>query len=350
MLLLFLQAQAELVLVGGGGKIFFMFVHKYNNIITIENILITWEKFLRGKRRKKDVLNFQANLSTNLVNLYKELQLKTYTHGPYSQFNIADPKPRIIHKASVKDRVLHHLIHKELYPYFEKRFIYDSYSCRKEKGAHKALNRFNYFARKESKNNTHTCYILKCDIKKFFTNINHEILYKIMERHIEDAEIKWLIRQVISSFYSLRLGVGLPLGNLTSQLFANVYMHEFDMFIKQELKIKYYIRYTDDFVILSDNKNHLQNLLPKIEDFLDNRLHLKLHENKIFMKTYVSGVDFLGWIHFPHHRQIRTTTKRKIIRKLRGYPKSETINSYRGLLGHGDTYELAKYVGLELPS
>jgi len=323
-----------------------MFIHKYNNIITVENLLQTWNKFLRGKRRKKDVVFFQVNLSDNLLKLYWQLENKTYTHGPYSQFNIADPKQRIIHKASVKDRVLHHLIHKELYPYFEKRFIYDSYSCRKKKGTHRALNRFNYFARKVSKNHTRTCYILKCDIKKFFASIHHETLCKIIERHIEDTEIKWLIERVISSFYSTHSDIGLPLGNLTSQLFANVYMHEFDMYIKQELKVKYYIRYTDDFIILSDNKNYLQNLLPKIEDFLNNKLHLKLHENKIYIKTYASGVDFLGWVHFPYYRQIRTITKRKIIREFKGYLKLETINSYRGLLGHGNTYKIKKKCGL----
>lgn len=286
------------------------------------------------------------NLSNNLVNLYKELQEKIYIHGPYFEFNISDPKFRTIHKASVKDRVLHHLIYRELYPYFHKRFIYDSYSCRKEKGAHRALNRFKYFAGKISKNNTRSCYILKCDVKKFFASIDQIILIKIIKRHIEDPDIIWLINQVVSSFYSTRLGIGLPLGNLTSQLFANVYMHEFDMYIKQELRVKYYIRYTDDFIILSNDKEYLQNLLPELKDFLKNKLYLKLHEDKICIKTYASGVDFLGWVHFPYRRQIRTTTKRKIFKKLKRYPKPQTINSYRGLLMHGNTYKIQKQAGL----
>lgn len=301
---------------------------------------------MRGKRHKKDVVNFQLNLSDNLVNLYKELQEKIYIHGPYFEFNISDPKFRTIHKASVKDRVLHHLIYRELYPYFHKRFIYDSYSCRKEKGVHRALNRFKYFAGKISKNNTRSCYILKCDVKKFFASIDQVILIKIIKRHIENPDIIWLINQVVSSFYSTRLGIGLPLGNLTSQLFANVYMHEFDMYIKQELRVKYYIRYTDDFIILSDDKDYLQNLLPKIRYFLKNKLYLNLHENKIIIKTHASGVDFLGWVHFPYHRQIRTTTKRKIFKKLKRYPKPQTINSYRGLLRHGNTYKIQKQAGL----
>ena len=280
------------------------------------------------------------------MDLHALLQTRTYTHGEYSAFNISDPKPRNIHKATVRDRLLHHLIYKELYPYFDARFIYDSYSCRKDKGTHRALDRFQVFARKVSKNNTRTCYVLKCDIKKFFASIHHDTLYAILERHIEDPEMHWLIKQVVSSFHTTEIGVGLPLGNLTSQLFVNIYMHEFDMFVKQELRVKYYLRYADDFTILSDDRKYLEELLLKIETFLNERLKLKLHEDKVYIKTYATGVDFLGWIHFPHHRQIRTTTKRKIIKNLKGYPKPETKSSYHGLLMHGDTYEIQKIVGL----
>ncbi len=323
-----------------------MFVHKYNDIITIENLLMTWGKFLRGKRHKKDVIKFQSQLSDNLSQLHYELKRKTYIHGSYSAFNINDPKPRVIHKATVRDRILHHLIHKELYPYFEKRFIYDSYSCRNFKGVHKALDRLNYFSRKVSKNNTRTCYVLKCDIRKFFANIDQKILIKILKRHIEDVDIIWLINQVVLSFYSFYFGIGLPLGNLTSQLFVNIYMHEFDMYLKQELKVKYYIRYTDDFVILFDNREYLEKLLPEIKNFLNKKLHLCLHKNKILIKTYSSGIDFLGWTHSLYYRQIRTSTKRKIIKNLKNYPKLETVNSYRGLLKHGNTYKLRRLLNM----
>ena len=324
-----------------------MLAHHYDSIITIENLLITWERFLRGKRNKKDVIKFQTELAGNITNLYKDLKSKNYTHGPYSAFNISDPKPRIIHKAAVRDRVTHHLIYKELYWHFHFRFIYDSYSCRRNKGAHRALDRFRDFARQVSKNHTRTCFVLKCDIKKFFASIDHQVLMRILERNIADPSILWRIGRVVSSFYSSSPGIGLPLGNLTSQLFANIYMHEFDMYVKQELRVKHYIRYSDDFVILSERKEYLEEILPKLNVFLTDRLHLTLHENKVYIKTYSSGVDFLGWVHFPHYRQIRSTTRRKIIRKMRGYPKRETINSYRGLLGHGDTYKLCRQIGLE---
>jgi retron-type reverse transcriptase len=247
----------------------------------MENLLATWEKFLRGKRRRKDVILFQAKLGDNLANLYRSLADNTYKHGPYLTFNISDPKPRKIHKATVRDRVVHHLLHKELYPYFEKRFIYDSYSCRKEKGVHRALNRFKFFAGQVSKNNSRTCYVLKCDIRKFFASVDHETLVKILKRHTEDQNIICLLDKIISSFYTTRPGVGLPLGNLTSQLLANVYMHEFDMFMKQGLRVKHYIRYTDDFIILSEDKKYLDELLPPIEEFLRTKLKLSLHENKV---------------------------------------------------------------------
>lgn len=324
-----------------------MFVHRYQDIITMENILATWDRFVRGKRNKKDVMIFQAELADNMAMLYLELKEKTYKHGNYFAFNISDPKPRNIHKAAVRDRVLHHLIYKELYWYFHDRFIFDSYSCRKYKGTHKAWEHFQEFAGRVSKNNTRTCYVLKCDIKKFFASIDHAILGEILKRHIKDSDILWLINQVVKSFHTTREGVGLPLGNLTSQLFVNIYMHEFDMFMKQELREKYYIRYADDFVILSNNKKHLETILPLMEKFLNEKLKLSLHEHKVYIKTYATGVDFLGWIHFPNHRQIRTSTKKKILKKMKWYPKPETVNSYRGLLHHGNTYLLRKRIGME---
>lgn len=335
---------------GGGGRdtiTSIMYIHTYHDIIPIENILATWEKFLCGKRHKKDVMEFEARLSEHILALYHDLLNKTYVHGAYSEFHISDPKARTIHKATVRDRLLHHLLHRSLYPYFEKRFIYDSYACRENKGIHRALNRFDAFALKVSKNHTRTCYVLKCDIKKFFASVNQDILEDILKRHIEDEDIRWLFHQVISSFYVGQPGCGLPLGNLTSQLLANIYMHEFDMYMKQELQVHYYIRYADDFVILSDSKSYLHELLPMMQIFLHSHLHLSLHKDKVFIESYTSGVDFLGWIHFPHHRQIRTVTKRRILRNLRGYPRPETINSYRGLLGHGNTYTLRKQAGLE---
>ena len=337
------------------------FIHIYNNIITVEKLLKAWQEFLRDKRDRKDVILFQAKLMDNIFDLYNDLKNKTYKHSNYIAFNISDPKPRQIHKATVRDRLLHHLIYQELYSYFDSKFIFDSYSCRLNKGTHKAINRFRDFFHKVSKNNTRTCWILKCDIKKFFANIDHQILKKILEKHIKDKDILWLLGRVINSFsstvhiYAIAdiCKRGLPLGNLTSQLLVNVYMNEFDQFVKRKLKIKYYIRYADDFVILHESRKYLEAQLPKLRDFLSESLKLSLqslklslHPEKVLIKTFSSGIDFLGWVHFPKHRVLRTATKKRMIRVLFNNSKKPVADSYLGLLKHGNTNKLKIALGL----
>jgi len=316
------------------------FAHKFEDIISIENLLDAWKEFVRGKRKKTDVQEFSLRLMDNIFALHNDLTNKIYQHGGYEAFNISDPKPRNIHKASVRDRLLHHAIYRKLYPFFDKIFIADSYSCRNNKGTHKAINRFRFLAYRASKNNTRTCWILKCDIRKFFASIGHEILLNILGQYISDKSIVWLLEKVVESFYSTRPGIGLPLGNLTSQLFVNIYVNEFDQFAKHKLKAKYYIRYADDFVILSESKDLLVDLIIPIYDFLKIRLKLELHPEKIFIKTLASGVDFLGWINFRDHRVLRMTTKRRMFKRIKQNISNETLNSYLGLLKHGNTHKL----------
>jgi RNA-directed DNA polymerase len=290
------------------------------------------------------------HLTDHIVCLHKELRQKTYRHGPYHAFRINDPKPRHIHKASVQDRLVHHAIYRKLYPFFDRLFIYDSYSCRKDKGTHKAMDRFHKFARRVSRNHTRTAWVLKCDIRKFFVNIDHEILMNILRNRITDADTLWLLRQIIDSFcIDGRKGVGLPLGNLTSQLFVNVYMNEFDQFVKRKLKVRHYIRYADDFVILHPDRKHLENVLTDIAAFLETELRLSLHPRKITIETIASGVDFLGWVHFPNHRILRTATKRRMCRKLKENANDESAASYMGLLSHGNTYKLKHQLFDTLP-
>lgn len=283
---------------------------------------------------------FGLRLADNILQLQGELANFSYVHGDYKAFNISDPKPRNIHKASVRDRVLHHAIYRKLYPFFDKTFIGDSYSCRLDKGVHKALNRFRKLAFKAGKNNTQTAWVLKCDIKKFFASIDHAKLLEILTTYIPDKNILWLLERIIYSFDYKVAGRGLPLGNLTSQLFCNVYMNEFDQFVKHKLKAKFYIRYADDFVFLSGNKEELISLVPKVSKFLGENLKLSLHPDKVFIKTLASGVDFLGWTHFPHHRVLRKTTGRRMFKRIYGHPTNETFQSYLGLMSHGNTYGL----------
>ena len=334
----------------------------YERIISLENLLDAWAEFLKGKRKRKDVAEFSENLSANIYNLHLDLINKTYHHSSYSAFNISDPKPRNIHKASVRDRLLHHAIYRVLYPYFDKKFISDSYSCRLNKGTHKAMERFKYFSKKVSKNNTKQCFILKCDIKKFFATIDHNILLQILDKHIEDKDTLWLLGQIINSFSSVQNNLhiyamadickrGLPLGNLTSQLLVNIYMNEFDQFVKHKLKARYYIRYADDFVFLSQNKSELSRFVRYIAHFLDEKLKLSLHPDKVFIKTLSSGVDFLGWVHFPNHRVLRTVTKRRMLKRV-STCRVDTLDvvraSYLGMLKWGNAHKLIKKINSAL--
>ncbi|OGF75370.1 hypothetical protein A3B05_01855 [Candidatus Giovannonibacteria bacterium RIFCSPLOWO2_01_FULL_43_160] len=316
------------------------FTHSFENIISLENLLAAWREFLRGKSKRKDMEQFYLKLIHNLFCLHDELSNKTYKHGEYAAFHIFDPKPRHIHKASVRDRLLHHAIYRVLYPFFDKVFIADSYSCQIGKGTHRALNRFKEFGYKVGKNNTKTCWVLKCDIRKFFTNIDHKILMTILQQYIPDTGILWLLRQIINSFSSTRPGVGLPLGNLTSQLFVNIYMNEFDQFVKHKLKARYYLRYADDFMIFSDDRVWLEKQILPIQKFLRNELKLDLHPDKLFIKTLASSVDFLGWVHFSDHRVLRTATKRRMLKRIKENSKQETLSLYLGLIKHGNTHKL----------
>lgn len=302
---------------------------------------------MRGKRKKRDVQEFQYYLMDNILALHRELQEGTYKHGGYCAFKISDPKPRDIHKASVRDRLLHHALYRKLYPFFDRTFIADSYSCRKGKGTHKAMERFRKFAGIVSRNHTRTAWVLKCDIRKFFASIDQRLMMDIVSPSIPDKRILALITEVVGSFHSSptsegnpRWSAGLPLGNLTSQLLVNVYMNEFDRFVKHKLKAKYYIRYADDFVFLSHSRSALEELLPHIREFLDAKLHLALHPDKVFIITFASGVDFLGWVHFVDHRTLRTATKRRMLRSLTADDSEASRESYRGMLSHGNAEKL----------
>ena len=322
------------------------FTHTYDDIISVPNLLAAWQEFLRGKRNKKDVQEFQYRFFDNILSLHRDLKEKKYTHGGYHAFKISDPKPRDIHKASVRDRLLHHAIYRILYPFFDRTFISDSYSCRIGKGTHKAVNRFRAFGYEVSQNHTRICWVLQCDIRKFFASIDQQILMKIVSEYIPDADILWLIGQVVGSFNSGIEGKGLPLGNLTSQLLVNVYMNEFDQFAKHKLKARQYIRYADDFVLMSSCKKQLEENARYIAHFLESRLKLKLHPDKVFIKTLASGVDFLGWVHFPDHRVLRTTTKRRMFKRLAISSRSpEVLQSYLGLISHGNTVKLRRGIG-----
>ena len=313
-----------------------------------------WDEFKQGKRRRMDILQFEKNLEQEIFKLHRHLKNKAYVHDPYADFYIHDPKRRHVHKATVRDRILHHTVFKILNPIYEPTFIARSFSCRIGKGTHKGILAMEYMIGKISKNNTHSCYVLKCDIRKFFDTIDHGVLLGILRRKIKDDETTWLLEKIVGSFTSgyadLFSPKGVPIGNLTSQLFANVYMNEFDQFMKHELKVEYYARYTDDFIVVSDDEGYLENLIGRISLFLRSSLKLALHPGKVSITKYGQGVDFLGYVAFPHHKQIRKRTWRRILRKFEERISmhkngsitkenlDQTIQSYLGVLSHGDSY------------
>jgi len=299
---------------------------------------------------------FERNLEDNLFDLYERLKTKLYTPGCYTAFYINDPKVRLIHKASIEDRIVHHLVGKVLEEVFEPTYIPTSYSCRCNKGTLKGILNLQSGARRVGKNNTRPCFALKCDIRKFFASVNHDILFKIVSRKIRDEEFLRLIKMIIDGFSSDGKSRGLPIGNLTSQYFANIYLNEFDQFVKHRLGVVYYFRYTDDFILLSANKNYLQNLLPMIEEFLRSQLDIDLHPHKTKFLTFTRGIDFLGYVMFPHHIVPRTKTKKRVLRKINKKVEAynqgrtsftslnQTIQSYLGYLSHANTYVLSEAI------
>lgn len=322
---------------------------QYEEIISIENIFQAWNEFKKGKRGKKDTQAFERRLEDNLFNLHLSLRNKTYKHGGYQEFYVHDPKRRHIHKASVRDRVVHHLLYKFLYDLWDKSFIYDSYSCRLDKGTHKAVARLIKFVSRVSKNYTGNCWVLKGDVKKFFAAVDHKILLNLLSKKISNKNILRLLQKVIDSFNSeMGEGKGIPLGNLTSQVFANIYLNELDRFVKHNLEIKCYLRYADDFVILYREQKYLKVLVPKISKFLKTELKLSLHPSKIIFRKHTWGIDFLGYIVLPHNVLPRTKTKRRMFRKLRGKISSpnfnESLQSYLGYLSHSNSYLLARRI------
>lgn len=304
---------------------------------------MAWKEFVVGKRGRLDTQEFEASLMDNLIALHRRLANGTYRHDTYEAFAISDPKPRQIHKATVADRVLHRALYRQLYPTFDRTFISDSFSCRVGKGTHAALDRFRTFAGQVSHNHRRTAWVLKCDVRKFFASIDHDVLLGIVAERIGDARTVRLIETIVRSFH-VRPGKGLPLGNLTSQLLANVYMDRLDQYVKCRLGVRCYVRYADDFALLFHDRDYLVVALDCVRDFLSREFRLELHPDKIEIQTFASGVDFLGWVHFPDHRVLRAATRRRMFRAVMEGAKEASVASYVGLLGHGNAKKLVEKI------
>ncbi len=325
----------------GGGSLYSFF----HNIISLSNLFKAWKEFKKCKTKKIDVAEFEFNLENNLFSLHQELINKTYKSEKYQAFFVYDPKRRHIHKAVVKDRVLNQAVFRILYRIFDKYFIFHSYSSRVNKGTHRASKKLFIALRKESKNWKQPVFVLKCDIKKFFDCIDHQILFELIRKKVSDVETLWLINIILKSFEKSP-NIGLPLGNVTSQLFANIYLNELDQFIKHKLKIKHYFRYADDFILVSKSEELLMFYKKEVENFLKQNLKLELHPNKVFIRRLRQGIDFVGYVILPNATVLRTKTKRRIFKKLKKAKKELLVGrinrdefqqiqaSYMGVLKH----------------
>ncbi len=312
----------------------------YQELCSKENLALAFKKAQKRKSRKPYVIEFNNNLDENLKILREKLLSEGYKPKPLRTFIIRDPKVRKIRKSYFVDRIVHHAICNVLEPIFEKRFIYDSFANRKGKGTSNAIKRFDKFKQKVSKNNTRNCYVFKADIKHYFDEVNHSILIDILRKKINDEKLISLISKVLKNHSNM---VGMPLGNMTSQFFANCYLNELDQFVKNELKIKYYIRYVDDFVILHDSKESLESYKEKIDIFLKEKLQLELHATKSKILLLEQGISFLGFRHYSYHRLLRKanikTMRKKITQK--DYDSlCEFLEGWISYANHADTYNL----------
>lgn len=329
--------------VPGGGLVSRKTVHSFDftTVCSEKALLVAWKKFSAGKKSRVDVAEYQKQLTLNIQHLHRDLTLGIYEHGKYQPFTICDPKQRQIHKATVRDRLVHQAIVSAIEPLFENRFMYDSYSCRVGKGTHAGVARLGLFLRQASRNDTQKVYVLKCDVQQFFASIDHEILMKQIEAKVDDEQTLELLRTVILS-HGAESGRGIPLGNVTSQLFANIYLHELDWYIKQTLGIKHYLRYCDDFVVVSTNIKYLQSFIEPIRQFLAGNLKLELHPHKVSIRSWNQGIDFLGYVLRPYATTIRTKTKKRMLARV----NEDNISSYLGICSHANAYGLAEVAKL----
>ncbi len=329
-------------------------------MISFEALLCASEQARRGKRCRPTVAAFEFNLERELCRLHEELTQKTYRPGAYRSFFIHEPKKRQISAAPYRDRVVHHALVSVLEPIFESTFIADSYACRKGKGTHAAVHRCQHFSRQYR-------YVLKADIRKFFPSVDHQILKALLARKIKDPDVMWLVEQIIDGsnsqeviqhcfpddnlFTSLERRRGIPIGNQTSQFFANVYLDPLDHFVKDWLGIKGFVRYVDDFLVFSDDKEYLAEVREQIRCFLVS-LRLRLHPKKNVISPVKNGIRFLGFRVFPTHRLLPKDNVRRFRRRIRDMQQSyatgdislpeiqERMMSWSGHACQADTFRL----------
>lgn len=303
-----------------------------------------WEIFRRGKTRKKDVMDFEMHLEDHIFSLYEEVKNGTYKHSSYTYFQIFDNKKRDIYKAEVRDRIIHQIVYDYLLTCFEPDFISDSYASRKDKGQYRALKTFCYFV-KLANGRGRECSVLKCDVRKYFDNVEHARLLDFIKEKVKCEKVLKIIKEIIESYHSSELlQKGIPLGNITSQVFANIYLNALDHYVKEDLRCRFYIRYNDDIVIVFENDKNAVNIRDKVILFVKQKLFLDIPIQKTSIRKIRWGVDFLGFVVLPHAILLRDKTKNKIYTNI----KRKNMHSYLSILKHCNSFNLkTKILSLE---
>jgi retron-type reverse transcriptase len=315
-------------------------VHKnYDELFNLNNIFDAWKKFRRGKTGKSDVMDFEIHLEDNLFNLYEDLHNAVYKHSAYKHFQIFDNKKRDIYQAEVRDRVVHQIVYDYLLSLYNQEFISDSYASRVKKGQYKAVETFRYFI-KLANNEHRPCFILKGDIRKYFDSVDQDVLLDLIKEKIRNEKIFLITTEIIQSHIFSGPAKGIPLGNITSQIFANIYLNTLDKYIKKELRCRFYVRYNDDFVIVSDSKEWLEEIRIKIIHFTKNKLLLDIPMEKTSIRKIDWGVDFLGFTILPKAVLLRNKTKNKLSANI----STKNTHSYFGILNHCNSYNLKRKV------
>lgn len=338
----------------------------YEEICTWDNLYLAWRKAAKGKRGRSAAACFEHHLEDNLVTLQEELLAKTYRPGPYASFYIHEPKRRLISAAPFRDRVVHHALCNAIEPVFERSFIADSYANRVGKGTHRALNRCQRLARRYT-------YVLQCDVAQFFPSIDHLLLEGVLRRKVRDPDILWLIHQILASgagvlseqydmvyfpgddLLATNRARGLPIGNLTSQFWANCYLNPFDHFVQRELGCSAYLRYVDDFLLFGDDPRQLWAWKSAIVARMA-RLRLTIHERPAQVRPVSEGIPFLGFVVFSQERRLKrrkgVAFRRRLVRLASRYGQGEitldqvtaAVQGWVNHVRHGNTVGLRESV------
>ena len=357
---------------------------KQNELVkdfTFQDLLKAYYDCKKHKRMTSSALKFELKLEYNLLRLYKELKTGKYKIGRCICFVVTSPKPREVWAANFRDRIVHHLVYNAIKDRFYKRFIRDTYSCIPKRGTLAAAKQMLKYSRSATNNYKKRAYYLKADLSNFFVSIDKEILYNLLEKYIEEDWILKLLKKIIwhnpknnvfiksgrkkfkmlpkhKSLWNTTDTKGLPIGNLTSQFFSNVYLDVLDKFVKNELKCKYYCRYVDDFVILHTSPKILLKFLNEIDDNINNNLKLKLNRKKCSVNLIVKGIDFVGYIIKPSRMFLRQKLIKKIFLIIKLWKKNlnkymyiylsdfrKTINSYFGMMIHMNMFNIRFQIG-----